>query len=402
LSDAIERLQRSAAPPDTRRGWSAPRVGGRIFIDSVNFICQNDESKTYNNQQNAAGFRELRLGASGTGYDSFEYRVELSYNAQGGIVVLTDNWIGARNVPLLGYFRVGHWKPETGQYNAMGSQNVTSMDYAFPVDTFSLGRKIGISSENLFANDRMRIFFGVFQNAPTNRDRYAVGDNQGQVVNLRMTGTPVFEQDGKYLFHVGGHWAYVGSHNNQSSLGAKPGSHGFVGNTLQSGTFANKYSNRGGVELAYQSGRFSARSEFYMASFGAEPAEDRGRKAYGTYVELGYFLTDSFRVYNQASGLFTGVEMNRNFRPYRDGEWNLIDGLGAWQSYFQWAYVDMTDWRPDNALGGYQNEFVTGLNWYWTPHLRWMFQYTHSRQCVGAAFSKRSQDIFGTSLRVHF
>ena len=411
LRNEIQKIKKDTAKPDTKKAWSAPKINGRIFLDSVSIMDQNRESLDKNGDiDNAAGFRELRLGASGTGYDSFDYKVEFGFHGTGGTVVLIDNWVGVKNVPLLGYVRVGHFKPETGLYYPMGTTNVSLMEYTTSANIFGLGRKIGISSENLFAHDRIRLFFGVFQNGATDSARYLQDDNQGQVVNLRLSAAPWFAQEGKCVFHVGGHWEYVSLDSKTTAnrtLSAKPGTLNWASNTLTSGTLPttspvapgvgliNGDSHRGGLELAYQYGRFSTRSELFAGSF------DRGRHLYGTYVELAYFLTDDFRTYDLKSGAFGGVKMKRNFHPFKCGEWNLVDSFGAWQAVFQWSYTDMEDWRQ-GTNGGHQNDFVAGLNWFWSPQMRWMFEYVRSNQCVGDDYSHRSQDIFATSIRYNW
>ena len=399
-----EAMKQKVDRPDTKRAWSTPRISGRLFIDSVNFIDQNAESREKNgNWRNATGFRELRLGAAGSGYGSFDYKLEVGINANSGQIALFDNWIGVKNVPLLGYVRAGHYRVETGLNYTMGSTNITSTEYTTPANTFGLARKIGVSSEHLFAQDRVRLFFGVFQGVNADVDRRVNGDNQGQIVNVRLTAAPWFAQEGKYLLHLGGHWEYVATPSKSVSFNTSPATFGLgVSQTaLQSGTLASDYSNRGGLEFMYQHGRYSVRSELFAGSFNGYGAA-QGRHLYGTYVELGYFLTDDFRTYDLNTGLFSGVKTKRNFHLLKCRGQNVIDSLGAWQAFFQWGYTDMTDWRRDANSGGYQNDFVAGMNWFWTPQLRWIFEYVRSEQCVGTGFSHRSQDIFATSLRVHF
>ena len=408
LSEEVQKIKKDTAKPDTKKGWSAPKVAGRIFVDSVNFIDQNTTSREIvnGNMPNAAGFRELRIGASGSGYDSFDYKVEFAFHQRGGTVSLTDNWMGIKNLPLLGYVRAGHFKPETGLYYTMSPSNASAMEYITPTNVFGLGRRIGISSENLFANDRIRLFFGVFQGAATADARYLDEDNQGQTVNLRLTAAPWFAQDGKCVLHLGGHWEYVGTdsksfdrvlNSRTATFSARPGTFSWADATLRTGTFANDYSHRGGVEFAYQNGRFSTRSELHAGSFSADGQP--GRHLYGAYVELAYFLTDDFRSYNLKSGLFGAPKVKQNFHPFNRCDWNLVDGFGAWQAVFQWGYTDMEDWRGGTNIGGHQNDFVAALNWFWSPQMRWVFEYVHSRQNVGADHLRPSQDIFGTSLR---
>ena len=403
LSNEVQKIKKDTAKPDTKKAWSAPKIVGRMYLDSVNFIDQNDTSRRADvngNMQNGAGLRELRLGANGSGYDSFDYRVEFAFHNNNGRVALTDNWMGVNNVPLLGYVRAGHFKPETGLYYSMNPSNASAMEYVTPANVFGLGRRIGISSVNLFADDRIRLFFGVFQSRGTDLDRSLQEDNQGQTVNLRLSAAPWFAQEGKCVLHLGGHWEYVGTDNKSATLSAKPGTFSWATPTLNSGTFANDYSHRGGLEFAYQNGRFSTRSELHAGSFSADGQP--GRHLYGAYVELAYFLTDDFRSYNLKSGVFGAPKVKQNFHPFNHCDWNLIDGFGAWQAVFQWGYTGMDDWRKTNQeehFGGHQNDFVVGLTWFWTPQMRWMFEYVHSRQNIGTDHLRPSQNIFGTSLR---
>ena len=405
LAAEIKAIKKDVKKPDTKKAWSSPKVGGRIFLDSVNIMDQNNTSDVmYGNMPNMAGFREIRLGVSGNGYDAFDYKIEMGYAAREGKVELIDNWVGVKNLPLLGYVRAGHFKPETGLYYPMSTNDVSLMEYATPASVFGLGRRIGLSSENLFAQDRVRTFFGVFQSGVTNQDRYLIEDNQGQVVNLRLTMAPVFVNEGKQTLHLGGHWEYVATDTKTASVSATPAAFSMgMTQTLRSGTFACDHYNRGGLEFAYQNGPFSVRSEGFAASYDAYLGQPT-RNLFGAYVELGWFLTGEHRVYNLDKGGFGAVKMKRNFHPFKSGDYNLIDSFGAWQVVFQWGYTDLSDWRDVSTFAGYQNDIVLGLSWFWSPQLRWVFEYVHSMQSLGVAGAHvhPTEDIFGTGVRVHF
>ena len=417
LAAEIAAIKKDTKKPDTKKAWSAPRVSGRLFLDSVNIIKQNTaatdgydgyiQNGQGGNIQNAAGFRELRLGVAGSGYDSFDYKIELGF--QGPTVVLVDNWIGAKNLPLLGYVRAGHFKPETGLYYPMSSNDISLMEYATPANVFGLGRRIGISSENTFANDRVRAFFGVFQSGATDASRVLREDNQGQVVNLRLTVAPIFAEEGKRLLHLGGHWEYVATDAGKTaSINVSPAALNLYSPaTLRSGVFDCDHYNRGGLEFALQNGPFSVRSEAFAGSYDAY-RNSPTRNLFGAYVELGWFLTGEYRAYDLKKGGFGGVKPKKNFRPFKSGDSNLIDGFGAWQVVAQWGYTDLSDWRDmpkeAQARGGYQNDLVLGLSWFWTPQLRWVFEYVHSMQNIRLEGAHRhpTEDIFGTSVRVNF
>ena len=414
LAEEIKAMKKDIPKkPDTKKAWSTPKVGGRIFLDSVNIMSQNKTADgLFDNLQNAGGFRDVRIGVSGNGYDSFDYKVEMGFTGSAGTVALIDNWVGAKDLPLLGYVRAGHFKPETGLYFPMSTNDLSLMEYITPVSVFGLDRRVGISSENTFADDRIRAFFGVFQSAAVNSARYLREDNQGAIVNLRLSIAPVFAEEGKRVLHLGGHWEYVRSDSaTTQTINAAPASLGFFApSTLQSGTFACDHHNRAGLEFAYQHGPFSVRSEAFAASYDAMPGfgtypGSPTRNLFGAYVELGWFLTGEHRVYELKKGNFGAPKMKRNFHPFKSGDYNLIDGFGAWQAIFQWGYTDMSDWRDaTGALAGYQNDLVLGLSWFWTPQLRWVFEYVHSMQNVGPAGAHLhpTEDIFGTSVRVNF
>jgi phosphate-selective porin OprO/OprP len=363
------------------------------------------------NMQNAAGFSDLRIGVVGNGYDGFDYKLEMGYHAPGGLVYLVDNWVGVKNLPLLGYVRAGHYKPETGLYNALGSHDLSLMEMTASAKAFALGRRIGVSSEHLFANEQVRLFFGVFQSGETQSARYLREDNQGQVVNFRLTAAPILCDEGKKVLHIGGHWAYVGTDNNsnkQATVGVTPGGMALTTpNSLQAVNFACDHYNRGGLEFAYQSGPFSVRSEGYAGTYSAYGKEPN-RDLYGAYVELGYFLTGEHRVYNTKTGAFGSPKVKKNFHPFKSGDCNLVDGLGAWQAIFQWSYVDMSDWNDyigptaNPTRAGHQNDLALGLSWWWTAQMRMVFEYVHSEQTVGKAGVHQTEDIFGTSFRMHF
>ena len=51
-------------------------------------------------------------------------------------------------------------------------------------------------------------------------------------------------------------------------------------------------------------------------------------------------------------------------------------GTGAWELAFRWSALDIST-TPD-AESGVQNDITLGVNWYWNPYTRMMFNYIHS------------------------
>ena len=390
LNSMIQQLGAGTPKPNPKKSWSTPKLAGRLHHDLFT-VSQPDGATP--NYKNKAGLNEFRVGITGTGYEAFDYKVEFMMVGDGK-VNLVDTWIGAKNVPGLGYFRVGHYNIETGLMYMGGSSNTTLTNFSPVTQSFNLGRKFGASSEHLFADKRVRWIYGIYQGQNTNVTRAVQADNQGYIFNTRMSYAPYFADGGRKVLHIGGHYSYVGEKSSHlgppSAISTFLGGTNFLGQSpLTTGAITGiNHHHRGGVELAYQSGPFRVLSETFIADFG------KAGTARGTVAEVSYFLTGENRVYSLENGVFVGLaKVNRPFRPFKCGDWNLVDGMGAWQAVARYNYTDLGDWRDTN--GGYQHDWTVGMNWFWTTNLRCIFEYTHSTQIAGSY-----QDVFGTSIRV--
>ena len=284
------------------------------------------------------------------------------------------------------------------------------METTPPASSFILNRRLGMSSEHLFAQDRIRWFVGVFQGEAINGVRFIEKDHQGYIINTRLSAAPYYANGGRQVLHVGGHYAYVAA---PTPITSNLGGSGWLPSILTTGSGASisHHHHRSGLELAYQSGPFAAKSEAFFAQYGEGAAFNR--MATGTSVELSYFLTGEHRAYNLATGTFGAATVNRPFRPYTSNGWNLVDGLGAWQFVTQYSYVDLGDWRDastgltgsNRVTGGYQHDLTFGMNWFWNPNIRWVFAYTRAQQNAWSSrttHQRSHQDVFGVSARIHW
>jgi phosphate-selective porin len=298
LAADIEKLKKETKKPDTKKTWSTPKFSGRLFLDSYTV---DEDAENTGRLQNKAGVREMQFAITGNGFESFDYKLELSLAPTSGQVNLVDNWIGIKNLPLLGYVRAGHFKPETGLAYPTSALHTSLTEFVGPSGTFGFGRRVGISSEHLFAHDHIRLFYGVFQGATTNTSRFIQDDNPGTVFNVRLTAVPVYENEGRQVLHFGGHWSYVHSQDNHTSLSIQPGSISWYSALLKTGDFANNHHHRAGLEVALQNGPLSFASEWYFARYADHSTQTLGyapdRTATGGYIEFGYFLTNDHRSY---------------------------------------------------------------------------------------------------------
>ena len=86
----------------------------------------------------------------------------------------------------------------------------------------------------------------------------------------------------------------------------------------------------------------------------------------GFYVYLSYFLTGEHRPYKMTSGVFDRVKPNRNF---------LDGGCGALELAGRYSHLDLDD---GPIAGGELDDYTLGLNWYWNPNTRVMFNYVRA------------------------
>ncbi len=115
---------------------------------------------------------------------------------------------------------------------------------------------------------------------------------------------------------------------------------------------------------------------------------------YGTYVQVGYFLTGDNRGYDKRFGKYSRVRPLENFFLVRDEDGHFQYGLGAWEILYRYAYVNLDS---DSVLGGRYGEHTVGLNWYWNSNIKIQFNYINGERVVppGAA----SGNIQGFGLR---
>ena len=399
LNSEIQKIKKDTAKPDPKKSFSTPKLSGRLFLDSFAVDQHTTDPANYPNR---AGLNELRVTITGTGYEVFDYKAEFSLN-DNGTVNICNTWIGAQKVPLLGYFRAGHYDVETSMAVMSGSAYSTLTGMPPSTYSFNLGRKFGVSSEHLFAHDRIRWFAGVFQGQNINGNPHSIrNDDQGQIYNTRLTAVPYYADGGKDLLYMGGHYSYIDGVTDNENVDAYLGGTNWLSRTLRAANPKDQHHHRVGAEAAYQQGPFSMKAESFVAGYTQGTAT-------GTTAEVGYFLTGEHRVYNLSTAAFGAAQVQRPFHPFKYGEWNLVDGFGAWQVVGRYAYTDLGDWRGVGSAaagyGGYQHDWTFGVNWFWTSNIRCIFEYTHSQwdaYTSVTAFAHNAADVFGTSIRVYW
>lgn len=374
------------------------KVGGRIQWDVANissptrqFVDQVSAGGGGTNRLTGTGteFRRARVYLEGTVYEDIFYKAQ--YDFAGAGVAFKDVYLGVKNIPYLGHIRVGQMKVPWSLEEQTSSNFITFMERALP-NAFTEDRKPGGMIYNTAFNKRLYWAAGVFTNT-INRfaDTDAAGDAyqnfQNWDIAARIAGTPLYEDQGTRLIHLGFSYRHDFRNDNPNAFTlryrARPEAHITDVRTVDTaaGISAPAIAT-GGIdvinpEFALVWGPFSLQAEYMLSLVDASRNTFENRNLFlteanptfqGAYVYASYFLTGEHRNYKQSDACFDRIKPKHNFN-IRGGGW------GAWEVAARWSYLNL---QSKGILGGVENDMTLGLNWYLTPNARWMFNYVYA------------------------
>ncbi|MCL2305240.1 MAG: porin [Planctomycetaceae bacterium] len=398
LTQRIENLERELAKksdkPDPKKGFTAPKIGGRLFMDSVNILNQDNI-----HGHNYFGIRDARLGVSGSAYDFLDYQFELGFENENG-ANFKDAFLGIKYVPVLGYVRVGNQEVEDGCSEVYASLNYTFMEPPAPAADQFTARRLGITSRHFFAKNRVRLFLGAFGAKNISGKHQQIDCDQGIILNARLIHALMFQKDGRKMFFYGGYYSFTESNDPQKYAGVRPGSWGLMGD---SPTLLADNIHKAGFETVYQNGPFCLQTDLFVRYFSdaATSSTNGDATLYGGFVMGRYFLTrGDYRKYNLESGRWSSVVVNCPFLLSQRGSYNFLEGPGAWEVAAYYGFLNNDDFENIAAVYGMEHQIGAALNWYWNPQLKWALNYVHFM--ADNNVSKPSVDAIGLSCRLHW
>jgi phosphate-selective porin OprO/OprP len=226
-------------------------------------------------------------------------------------------------------------------------------------------------AHNAVLNSRVTWAVGGFWNTESFSNfgdgRAKVSESTGANVTARVTGLPMYDNDGRKLLHVGLSYAYQFRRSifNDAPLRlrARPESRLTDDRLVDTGLFNADVMNILNLEFAAISGPFSFQGELYTAVADADHFGDS--IFFGYYLHVSHFLTGERRNYNTSEGVFSPVKPNHNF-CFSKGGW------GAWQLAGRLSYIDLND---EGIQGGKEFNLTAALNWHLNEKTRFMFNY---------------------------
>jgi phosphate-selective porin OprO and OprP len=172
---------------------------------------------------------------------------------------------------------------------------------------------------------------------------------EGNQVVLRLTGLPVWHDEGAQLLHIGVSVRYQEDENGFLQYRGRPGSN-VADFYVDSGSFEADYARHVGLEALWQSNNLTVLGEYTKAWVTAD--------SYGHPQFDGYYVTASYLLNGELRPYDTMLRYSRRVIPG--------GGLGALEPFVLFGCVDLDD---AGVSGGRMKKWYVGINWWATR--RW-------------------------------
>lgn len=372
-------------------------LGGTIQIDSTWLIGSGSVFALPNGGANGVGsasatfLRRARLRADGDIFGLFDFVIEYDFanasNENAGddpasFSNLTSSpspanvWMQIRDVPGLGYVRIGYQNKPIGMANNTSQANLPFLERPDVNDAiyapFDGGYALGISVHDWIESERLAWRYGVYRPL-TNvfgvaLNKYAYG--------ARVTGLPWYEENGRSLIHLGlGFWGGQVVQD-EMRLRARPvlrNGPGFaVPILVDTAQIPGTRQYTIAPEIAFVAGPLTIQAEWagqFLTNAVANGQAQNTVFFHGGYVEALWFLTGESQEYKKRDGVF-GTVVPLSSYDLRKG--TSCTSLGAWQIGTRFSYLNLND---KEIQGGQIYDWTVGVNWFLNTNMKLQLNY---------------------------
>ncbi|WP_018139771.1 MULTISPECIES: OprO/OprP family phosphate-selective porin [unclassified Thioalkalivibrio] len=315
---------------------------GRLHLDAAFHDTDNLEDEAF---QDGFLVRRARLGGSGSLIGNWGYQLEFDFS--GGSISYND--LKVTYDTDAGTWQFGQFKVPQGMEQLTSSNRMTFIERASS-QVFTDSRRIGLG----YGQSGDNYHFSVMGYSHS-----IEGDPDGDAP-LGMAGRVTFNPiRGDQTIHLGASLSHEAFSSNAREGSVRfrdrPESRPTEGTRLiDTSSLDARSTTKAGLEFGFLSGPFHASAEYLQAEVDRDSGSDLTFN--GWHVQAGYVLTGETRGYRP-----TGF---RTIDPQRPS--------GAWEIAARYSSVDLGD---ADILGGEQNNFTLGLNYYVSSNLRFMANY---------------------------
>ena len=363
---------------EARDGDWKIKIGGRFMLDAAKYFDDDPPSL-----ESGIEVRRARLFISGTLKQYWDFKVEYDFVGTGKKKALDDGlkdayiaYTGLKPVTIT----VGNMKEPFSLEELTSSNYYTFMERTLP-NALSAGRNLGIRL-NAYG-EKWTASAGLFGGS------LAQPVLDGHAVTGRVTFSPVHEKDRVVHLGLAGSWR-SSNDDDVVRFRSRPESHITDIRLVDTKSFDTEDFFRVGVEAAVVKGPVSLQAEYLRVNVNREIPGNPDIDLDGYYVEASWFITGESRNYNFKGGNFKGIKPKASFGS---------NGAGAWQVASRFSSIDLSN---NDIIGGKQDNFTLGLNWYPTTYTRLAFNYIKVLDVDGGSFDGTDPDIVQARAYIHW
>ncbi len=333
------------------------RSHARIMVDGTTGWGNDRFDDAFGAIADGLDLRRLSLFAQGTIDHHIRYSISFDVGADAGY---GEAFIEGREEGLnvfgyrIGQFRLGFFQEPFSFERVESSYYSSFLERSLPVWTFSPGSNLGYMLFDKAFHDRMQWSVGFFsfgQGTESNASGSTLS------LSARVTGLPVYRDDGRRLLHVGASFSTRDPKDGLVQYRSRPEAR-FVDVLVDTGNIEAGRIQLIGVEAVAMAGPLHFQAEAIRSR--VERTEFGNLDFWGTYVEAGWFLTGEHRSYDTSLGTFSRMVPKTRYSGGLKGLFSRHSG-GAVEVVGRLSKVDL-DEGP--VQGGRMTNFSAGLNWY--------------------------------------
>jgi phosphate-selective porin OprO/OprP len=243
----------------------------------------------------------------------------------------------------------------------------------------------GVMAFDSYWDDRATAALSLARVGKQTVNPFSFGAGTGEyAITGRLTGLPVYQEDGRRLLHLGIGYDYSGTDADQFAVANRPLVRAGAGSQqvpdiIRTGTFFTSDPVQIlNVEFATVLNRLSLSAEYLLArgtnifeQFSAGNfSGPRGNATYhGMYVEAGMFLNPAdYRRYNKAQAVW---------------DRQIVTDHTPVQLVCRYSYLDLTSGTPvltqtSGTQAGQEHDITAGVNWYFNSQAHFMVNYVYT------------------------
>jgi phosphate-selective porin OprO/OprP len=342
------------------------RAHARIQADGTLARADDKMGGFYGELGNSLDVRRFEFFAQGTVDRHLRFSASFNLGADAGF---GDVFVEGRDDGLnifgyrVGQFRLGSFQEPFSFERLMSSYYTGFLERSLPVWTFTPGSNIGYMVFDTTKNKRLTWAVGFFSWGQANE---ANASNSVLSVSSRITWLPVYRDGGENLLHIGASFSNRDP-NGSTRYRSRPEAR-FVDFLVDTGDFSASRIRLYGLEFVGIRGPLSFQSELIVSDVSGT---DLGSaRFWGSYVQVGWFLTGEHKSYDTQLGVFSRVipkeESQGLFRKRPGGGLELTGRI---------SNVDLDN---GDITGGQMTDLSFGVNWYLSATSAVKFNYINS------------------------